>query len=84
MNASTLLFEAQRYDESMKYYERFDRLVKRGQTKHTSHSLWLGIKLLTIHQNTGRAIELAAELKQRFPKSNEYRLYQESLHGGTL
>jgi len=84
VNVSTLLFEAQRYTESMKYFDRFDRLVSRGQTNHTSHSLWLGIKLLTIQQNTGRAIELAGELKQRFPNSNEYRLYQESLTGGEL
>lgn len=84
VNISTLLFEAQEYEDSFKYFDRFDRLVSRGQTKHTSHSLWLGIKLLTIQQNTGRAIELAGELKQRFPKSTEYRLYQESLHGGSL
>jgi len=79
VNVSTLLFEAQRYEESLKYFDRFDRLVERDQTEHTAHSLWLGIKLLTIYQQTQRTITLAGELKQRYPNSNEYRLYQESL-----
>ena len=38
VNISTLLFEAQRYDESLKYFDRFDRLVERDQTEHTAHS----------------------------------------------
>ena len=81
VNISTLLFEAQRYDESLKYFDRFDRLVERDQTEHTAHSLWLGIKLLTIHQQTSRGVALAAQLKQRYPDSEEYRMYQESLNG---
>jgi type IV pilus assembly protein PilF len=79
VNISTLLFEAQRYDESLKYFDRFDRLVQRNQNAHTAHSLWLGIKLLTIHVQTARTIELAAELKRRFPNSNEFKMYQKSL-----
>lgn len=81
VNISTLLFEAQRYDESLKYYDRFERLVQREQTRQTAHSLWLGIKLVTLQQNTQRAIMLATELKRNFPESVEYRLYQDSLSG---
>lgn len=81
VNISTLLFEAQRYDESMKYFDRLDRLVQREQAAFTAHSLWLGIKLMTIYQDTQRAIVLASELKRNFPQSVEYRLYQESLSG---
>lgn len=81
VNLSTLLFEAQQYDESQKYFDRLNRLATRGQTRHTSHSLWLGIKLATIDQNLERSIELATTLKQNFPDSNEFRLYQESLTG---
>lgn len=81
VNGSTLLFEAQRYEESMKYFDRFDRLVQREQTAHTAHSLWLGIKLLTIRQETKRTVAYATELKRNFPQSVEYRLYQESLTG---
>ncbi|MFK4753476.1 tetratricopeptide repeat protein [Oceanobacter antarcticus] len=79
VNASTLLFEAQRYGESRKYFDRLDRLVAKGNTRHTSHSLWLGIKLATIYQDTDKVIGLATQLKKQFPDSNEYRLYQESL-----
>lgn len=81
VNISTLLFEAQQYDDSQKHFDRLHRLVERNQTRHTSHSLWLGIKLATINENVKRSIDLAARLKQDFPKSNEYRLYQESLAG---
>jgi len=79
VNISTLLFEAQNYGESQKFFNRFDRLVKRQQTRHSAHSLWLGIKLATIALDTKRTIELATELKQNFPDSNEYNQYQQSL-----
>lgn len=81
VNGATLMFEAQRYDESMRYFDRLDRLVQREQAVHSAHSLWLGIKLLAIYQNTQRTIALASELKRNFPQSEEYRLYQESLSG---
>lgn len=81
VNASTLLFEEQRYEESQRYFDRFDRLVERDQTDHTAHSLWLGIKLATISQQQKRAIQFAADLKQQFPDSDEYRQYRESLDG---
>ena len=79
VNISTLLFEAQDYSESGKYFDRFDRVVKRGQAGYSAHSLWLGIKLATIGQNTKRTIELATQLKQLYPESQEYKEYQQSL-----
>ncbi|MEK9712123.1 MAG: tetratricopeptide repeat protein [Thalassolituus sp.] len=79
VNISTLMFEAQRYEDSLKYFDRFDRLVQRDQTDHTAHSLWLGVKLLTIHQQVNRSVELATALKRNFPNSEEYRMYQDSL-----
>ncbi|WP_028294488.1 tetratricopeptide repeat protein [Oceanobacter kriegii] len=80
-NISTLLFEAQRYDDSNKYFNRLDRMAQAGTLKHTAHSAWLGIRLATIFQNMGQVVRLAAILKQDYPKSTEYRLYQESLAG---
>jgi len=80
-NASTLLFEAQRYDDSNKYFNRLDRMVKQGKLRHTAHSAWLGIKLATIFQNMGQVVRLAAILKQDYPNSTEYSLYKESLDG---
>src|SRR5690606_25231117 len=67
VNMSTLKFEAQQYDESQKYFDRLDRLVQSDQATHTPHSLWLGIRLATIAQNTERVIHLASSLKQQFP-----------------
>ncbi|ASP39225.1 type IV pilus biogenesis/stability protein PilW [Bacterioplanes sanyensis] len=81
VNVSTLLFEEQRFEESQRYFDRFDRLVQRDQTDHTAHSLWLGVKLATISQQTQRAATFASDLKARFAQSQEYRLYQESLQG---
>lgn len=81
VNLSTLKFEAQQYDESNKLFERLDRLVQREQTKHTAHSLWLGIKIATVAQQTQRAIKFASELKRQFPNSVEYKLYRDSLNG---
>lgn len=81
VNISTLLFEAEDYSNSLKYYDRLDRLAKENKVAHTAHSLWLGVKLATIQQNTGRAIALASDLKRLFPESEEYKLYKESLSG---
>lgn len=81
VNISTLYFEKQDYQKSQHYFDRLDRVVNRGQTNHTAHSLWLGIQLATINQNTKRAISLASVLKRNYPESNEYKLYQESLSG---
>ena len=83
MNVSNLLFDAQRFDESQKYFDRFDRMVARDQTQHTSHSLWLGIKLANIQGQASRAAGYASDLKQNFPQSREYKLYIQSLSGVT-
>ncbi|HBS41853.1 MAG TPA: type IV pilus biogenesis/stability protein PilW [Oceanospirillales bacterium] len=81
VNVSTLLFEQQQYDESQKYFDRFDRLAQKDQTEHSAHSLWLGIQLANINQNTSNAVRLASQLKKQFPQSREYRMYQASLAG---
>lgn len=82
VNVSTLLFELQQYDESQRYFDRFDRLAERQQTRHNAHSLWLGIKLAAIAQDTPRSIRFGSQLKQEFSGTTEYRLYQQSLTGG--
>ena len=81
VSISTLLFEAGRYDESYKYFDRFDRVVQRKQSQHSAHSLWLGIRLANIRQDTKHAVTYATALKRDFPKSSEYRQYQDSLSG---
>lgn len=79
VNLSTLLFEVERYEESEGYYGRFLRLVEREQSKHSSNSLWLGIKLARHFEEKDKVKKFASELKQYFPKSKEYQLYKASI-----
>lgn len=81
VNVSTLLFEEANYDESLRYFDRFDRLVKRQEAKHTSHSLWLGIKLSRFFGNSPRVSVLAGQLQTDFPNSKEFSQYVSSLRG---
>lgn len=79
VNIATLLFEGQQYKESLKYWDRLDRLVQRQQTRHTSHSLWLGIRLANIFQSSQRSARLAVQLSEEFPDSAEFQQYKDSL-----
>ena len=79
VNLSTLLFEVERYEESMGYYGRFLRMVKRDQSQHSSNSLWLGIKLSQHFEEKDQVAQLASKLRKGFPKSEEYKLYKASL-----
>ena len=79
VNLSTLLFEVDRFEESDSYYVRFLRMVERDQSKHSSNSLWLGIKLAQHFEESDKIKNLAAELKRDFPKSKEYQLYKASI-----
>ncbi|OUS33446.1 type IV pilus biogenesis/stability protein PilW [Oleispira antarctica] len=79
VNLTTLLVEAERQEEAMGYYERFLRIVERGQNKQSSNSLWLGIKLAKYFEKPDQEKQLVSQLKQEFPKSKEYKLYKASL-----
>lgn len=79
VNITTLLMEAERYEEAMAYYERFLRIVEREQGQHSSNSLWIGIKLATHFESDDQGKQLASLLKQNFPKSKEYKLYKASI-----
>ena len=81
VNISTLTFEAQEYVQSGRYFQRFLRLVQQQQVQHTAHSLWLGIKLANVQQDSSAAAGYAAELKLKFANSAEYKEYLTSLSG---
>lgn len=76
VNVSTLLFQAKRMSEASKYYNRFQRLVSRNQSQHTAHSLWLGIRVASAQRDGKTVSDLAAQLRQQFPDSDEYREYR--------
>jgi len=79
VNLSAVLFEEAQYKESQQYYDRFQQLVERKQSRHTANSLWLGIKLAEVQGSSKKAAQLATKLGQNFPDSNEYKLYKKSL-----
>ncbi|WP_254262533.1 type IV pilus biogenesis/stability protein PilW [Marinobacterium weihaiense] len=61
-----------------RYFERFRQLVERKQVEHYPKSLWVGIQLARLDRNVSRATTYALLLKNMFPKSEEYRRYEES------
>jgi|TARA_B110000196_G_scaffold166221_1_gene142880 type IV pilus assembly protein PilF len=79
VNLSTLLFEVERYEEAMGYYGRFLRIVERKQIKHSSNTLWLGIKLSRQFEDKKQEQQFAKLLRQKFPDSKEYKLYKASI-----
>ena len=79
VNLATLLFEKRRYDEAQHYYDRFTQIVARKQNQQSANSLWLGIKLGRINQNSKAVKEFSEQLKNDFSDSSEYQLYRETL-----
>jgi len=63
---------------SNRLFERFRELVEQKRTEHTAKSLWLGIRLARAERNVSRAATYALLLKNLYPKSQEYRLYEET------
>ena len=68
------------------YYERKDFAAAKDSYEayiaiapQIPRSLWLGIQLFLIFDDSDRVASYALALKNRYPGSREYRLYQESL-----
>ncbi len=61
-----------------RYFERFRQQVEQRQVEHYPKSLWVGIQLARLEHNVSRAATYGLLLKNMFPNSEEYRLYQES------
>lgn len=75
------LFIAQgKYDEAESLFERFSALVDAKRVEHYAGSLWVGIRLARHSGRSSQAATYALILKNLFPDSAEYRMYEES-HG---
>ncbi len=61
-----------------RYFERFRQQVEQRQVEHYPKSLWVGLQLARLDHNVSRAATYALLLKNMYPNSEEYRLYQES------
>lgn len=75
---SGLLLDKGENAASNRLFERFRELVDQQRTEHSSRSLWLGIRLARAERNVSRAATYALLLKNLYPKSQEYRLYEET------
>ncbi|MBN3563985.1 type IV pilus biogenesis/stability protein PilW [Aliamphritea spongicola] len=75
--ADTLLAENQP-DEAIIYFDRFGELVDNRQVEHYARSLWLGIRISRVKNNSISAATYGLILKNLFPDSQEYREYKES------
>jgi type IV pilus assembly protein PilF len=75
---SALLFEEGDIASSARLFERFRELVEQKRAEHTARSLWQGIKLARAERNVSRAATYALLLKNMYPQSQEYRLYEET------
>lgn len=84
VNVSTLLFQLNQYPEANKYFQRLQKMVSNQQTKHTAHSLWLGVRLFSLLNQPARARTLARQLQKNFPNSKESKDYKSSLKGVRL
>ncbi len=78
VNLATLLFEMEDYTEANKYFLRLDKMVASGASKHTAHSLWLGVRLANALKQPSIEIERGRELEMKFPASPEYAQYKKS------
>ncbi|GAA0795385.1 type IV pilus biogenesis/stability protein PilW [Marinobacterium sediminicola] len=73
-----LLLDRDEHAAASRYFERFRQQVDQRQVEHYPRSLWVGIQLARLDRNVSRAATYALLLKNMFPASEEYRLYQES------
>ena len=70
-----IYFDEGNYSESKRYLDQYVRLAPR----HSSRSLWLGIRLERIFGNKDKEASYVLALKNLHPYSNEYLQYQKTL-----
>ena len=74
LEQAVLVFEQQDYTRARSLYRRYI-----GMVDQSARSLWLGIRVERIFENRNEVASYALRLKNIFPASPEYKLYQESL-----
>jgi len=74
LELSEIYFEQGNYPLSKQYFDTFA-----GMARQNSKSLWLGIRLSRIFEDRDAEASQALALKNLYPGTEEYRLYQDSL-----
>ncbi len=64
--------------EAATLFDRFRDLVDSKRVEHYPLSLWVGVRVARFERNPGRAATYALLLKNMYPESAEYRMYEES------
>lgn len=73
-----LELDAGNVDAAEVYFERFTDLVEKRRVEHFAKSLWVGIRIARERGQVSQAATYALLLKNLFPDSPEYKLYEES------
>lgn len=77
LELAELAFEDSDFPQATTYFDRF-----RGMSRQTPRSLWLGIRLARVYDNPDAEASYALQLRNLYPSSAEFLLYQESLRDG--
>lgn len=71
-------YHSQRYDVAKRYYEHYRMVVKQPSAR----ALWLGVKIAHAQGDSDTAASHALALRNLYPKSAEFRSYQEAKERG--
>lgn len=75
LNLAILYLEDKDFDQSNRWYQRFERTIQIHNVPQSAASLWTGIQLARALKDKNREYSYAKLLKQNFSKSAEYKLY---------
>ena len=78
LSLAELLFDRKEYVQSSAAYQQF-----RSQAQQSARSLWLGVRIARAMNDPDAEASHALMLRNQFPDSAEYRLFQESTHDAT-
>lgn len=76
LEMAELYFDGQEFSKSQYYLNQFSKM-----SRHNARSLWLGIQLERQFGNQDKLASYVLSLKNRFPYSEQYLLYKESMKG---
>lgn len=81
LELANIAFDDQDYVTANSYYKRFLQVL--GSEPQTARSLWLGIRLARISQDSNALTSYAQTLKRLYANSAEYQVYLKSLTNGS-
>lgn len=74
LELANIRFEQRRYVEARELFRRYERVAPKS-----ARSVWLCVRLAKVFENSNDEASCALALKNIFPASDEYKLYQEMI-----